>query len=69
MNLGTCSECKATIIWAETPKRKRIALNPRPVMVAIGDPTASDEAEPVAVRPAYQIHFSTCAKRDTRIRR
>ncbi len=69
MNLGRCSECKGTVVWAETPKGAKIALNILPVMVAIGDPTASDDAEPVALIRARSIHFDTCAKRDPRTRR
>jgi hypothetical protein len=68
VNLGRCSECKASIVWAETPAGKRIPLNPIPVVVARGD-IATDDAAPVALMQAYQIHFSTCAKRDPRTRR
>jgi len=68
VNLGRCSACKASVVWAETPAGKRIPLNPIPIMVAQGD-IATDEAAPVALREAYAIHFSTCAKRDPRRRR
>lgn len=67
--LGRCAECNGSVFWAVTPKGARIALNVLPVMVAIGDPTASEDAEPVALIQARSIHFDTCAKRDPRTRR
>lgn len=67
MNIGRCTSCGASVLWSKTIGGRPIPLNPIPLKVAIGD--LSDEDRPVAVRQAYAIHFTTCAKRDTRIRR
>ena len=67
MNIGRCTSCGASVLWSKTIGGKKVSLNPIPVHVALGD--VSEEDRPVAIRQAHTIHLTTCAKRDTRIRR